>query len=59
MPWERFAPPQKLISGRGDRNWPIRRPDLNLIDFFLWGYFKSEVFTDKTDFLTQFKENTR
>ena len=24
--------------------WPPRSPDLTLLDFFLWGYIKSEVY---------------
>ena len=30
--------PGRLISLRGDVNWPARSPDLAPCDFFLWGY---------------------
>ena len=26
------------------RDWPARSPDLNPLDFFLWGYLKSQVY---------------
>ena len=36
--------PGRLISLRGDVNWPARSPDLTPCDFFLWGYLKSKVY---------------
>ena len=36
--------PGRLISRYGDINWPPRSPDLTAPDFFLWGYFKHEVY---------------
>lgn len=32
--------PNRWIGRRGPINWPPRSPDLNPIDFFIWGYFK-------------------
>jgi hypothetical protein len=26
-----------------DRAWPVRSPDFNPIDFFLWGHLKNDV----------------
>ena len=35
--------PGKVLSGRGDQDWPARSPDLTVCDFFLWGYLKHEI----------------
>ena len=43
LPRVREIFPGKLISRRGDINWPPRSPDLIPIAFFLWGYLKSKV----------------
>ena len=37
--------PGKLISRRGDINWPARSPDLTPLDYWLWGDVKSKVYT--------------
>lgn len=39
------------ISRRGFINWPPRSCDLTPLDFFLWGYVKSKVYTNKPDTL--------
>lgn len=49
----------KLISRRGDIPWPPRSPDLSPCDFFLWGYLKTCVYTNKPRRLDQLKENIR
>lgn len=36
--------PNRWIGRHGPINWPARSPDLNPLDFFLWGYMKSEVY---------------
>lgn len=38
---------KKLIAHRGPVNWPPRSPDLTPMDYFLWGYIKSEVYKIK------------
>lgn len=35
---------QRWIGRGGSIAWPPRSPDLNPLDFFLWGYVKSEVY---------------
>jgi len=34
-----------IISRGGDVNWPPRSCDLTPLDFFLWGYLKSQIYT--------------
>jgi hypothetical protein len=36
--------PQQWIGRGSTHNWPARSPDLNLVDFFLWGHLKSLVY---------------
>lgn len=36
----------RLIGTYGDILWPPRSPDLTPLDFFLWGYLKTEVYKD-------------
>ncbi|CAH2103842.1 unnamed protein product [Euphydryas editha] len=36
-----------VISRGGDVNWPPRSSDLTLLDFFLWGSFKSQAYANK------------
>lgn len=36
--------PNRWIGRRGFIEWPARSPDLNPLDFFLWGYLKSRVY---------------
>ncbi|CAK9827112.1 hypothetical protein ANTRET_LOCUS4846 [Anthophora retusa] len=40
---ERF--PTKWIGGGEPINWPARSPDLNPLDFYLWGHLKSLVYS--------------
>jgi hypothetical protein len=45
------APPHfsRWIGCGGPRNWPARSPDLNPLDFFLWGYVKNVVYRHPID----------
>lgn len=51
--------PEKLISRFGDIPWPPRSPDLTPMDFFLWGYLKSRVYTNNPRTVVDLKENIR
>ena len=33
-----------LISSKSDFEWPSNSPDLNPLDYFLWGYVKQKVY---------------
>lgn len=45
----------RLISKRSDFVWAPRSPDLNPLDFFLWGYCKSNVYRSKPKTITELK----
>ena len=36
--------PNRVIGLGHDPEWPARSPDLNPLDFFLWGYLKARVY---------------
>ena len=48
--------PNHLISMRGDIGWPPRSPDLNPCDYFLWGYLKSKVYTQRPRSVEELKD---
>jgi len=52
---ERFE--SMVISRGGDVNWPPRLCDLTPLDFFLWGYLKSQVYTNKPQTIDALKVN--
>lgn len=35
--------PERWIGRGGPITWPPRSPDLNVLDFFVWGYVKSLI----------------
>ncbi|GFT15010.1 uncharacterized protein TNCV_4315971 [Trichonephila clavipes] len=49
----------RLISRFGPVNWPPRSSDLTPLDYFLWGYVKSLVYTDKPQTLDHLADNIR
>ncbi|CAK1578615.1 unnamed protein product [Parnassius mnemosyne] len=49
--------PERLISIRGDLQWPARSPDLSPCDFFLWGFLKSRVYVNRPRTLQDLKNN--
>jgi hypothetical protein len=51
--------PARVISRRGNIEWPARSPDLNACDFFLWGYLKSKVCEKKPKTTEDLKQNIR
>ncbi|KAK9888535.1 hypothetical protein WA026_000781 [Henosepilachna vigintioctopunctata] len=48
---------EKVISRRGDIEWPPRSPDVTPPDFFLWGYLKSIVYENNPQNLTHLRNN--
>lgn len=51
--------PNRWIGRRGFIEWPARSPDLNPLDFFLWGYLKSKVYTQRPTDLEELKIRIR
>jgi len=49
----------KWIGRGGPVEWPARSPDLTPLDFFLWGYIKSQVYVDSPRTLAQLKNNIK
>ena len=39
------------------REWPPRSPDLSLLDFCLWGYLKSKVYSPRPATLNELQAN--
>lgn len=37
--------PNRWIGRGGPHPWPARSPDFNPVDYFLWGYLKTEVYS--------------
>lgn len=52
---ERFE--GRVISRRGDVNWPPRSCDLTPLDFFLWGFLKSQVYANRPQTTGDLKMN--
>ena len=51
--------PGHLISLRSDIGWPARSLDLNPCDFFLWGYHKPKVYSNRPQSIGQLKDAIR
>jgi hypothetical protein len=49
----------RIISIRGDQQWPPRSCDLTPCDFFLWGYIKSLVYANKPQTLFDLKQEIK
>ena len=41
----------------GPVNWPPRSCDLTPLDYFLWGYVKADVYTDKPTSMDALEDN--
>lgn len=51
--------PQQWIGRHGPIAWPARSPDFNPLDFFLWGYVKTQVYQAPTTTSGDLKEKIR
>ena len=49
----------RVISNRSirGRDWPARSPDLNPLDFCVWGVLKSKVYTPKPRTMVELRNN--
>jgi len=48
--------PGRVISRKGDVNWPPRSCDLTSLDYFLWGYVKSQVYKNNPQSIPELKD---
>ena len=46
-----------FISRSGPVNWPSRSCDLTSLDYFLWGFVKAHVYTDKSASIDAFEDD--
>jgi hypothetical protein len=51
--------PGRYLSYRTERIWPPHSPDLNPLDFFLWGYLKDRVYTPLPETVEDVKQAIR
>lgn len=49
----------RIMSRNGPVNWPPRSCDLTPMDYFLWGYIKSMVYSDKPATIDHLEVNIR
>ena len=49
--------PGRVLSRKGDVNWPPRSCDLTPLDYFPWGYVKSKVYETKPRTVRDLKRN--
>lgn len=59
LDWLKETFDNKFISFKSDRVWPPHSPDLNPLDFFLWGHLKDNVYNPKPETLDQLKSAIR
>lgn len=46
----------KWIGRGGPMPWPARSPDLNPLDYYLWGHLKSKVYSVPIDNIGRLRE---
>ena len=56
MEWLENRFPGRLLSNKSEFIWPPRSPDLNPLDFFLWGYMKEEIHRAQPGSITEVKQ---
>ncbi len=50
---------EKIISIKSEDIWPPYSPDLNPCDYFLWGFLKDKVFSEKINNCNDLKEKIK
>ena len=50
------SPNNDIISSRTRFNWAAHSPDLNPLDFYLWGYLKNTVYANKPENINELKD---
>ena len=49
----------RIISRRTVNNWSAHSPDLNPLDYFLWGHLKNQVYANQPETLDDLEEEIR
>ncbi|XP_070529987.1 uncharacterized protein [Cardiocondyla obscurior] len=49
--------PDRWIGRNGPISWPARSPDLNVLDYFVWGYIKNRVENVRDRNVEEVREN--
>ena len=55
--WLRENFEERVVSLKTDFEWAPYSPDINPLDFFLWGYLKDCVHSDKPNTIEEFKNS--
>jgi len=59
LAWLQQRFPDRLISRRCDPQWSPHSPDLNPLDFYLWGYLKDRVYGNNPQTIPDLKAAIR
>lgn len=59
MNWLRDHFGRRVISKKSEHPWAPHSPDLNPLDFYLWGHLKSLVYRQRYDNIVDLKEGIR
>jgi len=51
--------PNRWIGRGGEIEWPARSPDLNPLDFFMWGFLKNKVYYNRPHNIEDLKNRIR
>ena len=51
--------PGRWIGRGGPVDWPARSPDLTILDFFVWGYLKEQVYATRPRDRDELKQRIR
>lgn len=57
--YQNQAFPGRWIGRNGPIEWPARSPDLNPIDFFIWGYYKEIVYAREVNSEEELRQKLR
>ena len=46
----------RVITRHGENPWPAYSPDLNILDFYFWGFANQKVWRQKPSTITELRE---
>lgn len=50
---------ERWIANGGPVHWPARSPDLSILDFFIWGFLKQQVYSRRSENLNDLTDRIR